>query len=55
MDLFVGTEQELQVCQELGAKVCINYKKQDFCKCVKAETGDKGACRAFYFSDPCII
>ncbi|KZV14450.1 hypothetical protein F511_43103 [Dorcoceras hygrometricum] len=38
----VGTEQELQVCQKLGATFSINYKIQDFCERVKAETGEKG-------------
>ncbi|XP_073143679.1 uncharacterized protein [Henckelia pumila] len=37
-----GTEEKLRICQRLGADVCINYKKEDFCKRVKAETGEKG-------------
>ncbi|XP_073147316.1 uncharacterized protein [Henckelia pumila] len=37
-----GTEEKLRYCKMLGADVCINYKKEDFCKRVKAETGEKG-------------
>ncbi|XP_073154106.1 uncharacterized protein [Henckelia pumila] len=36
------TEEKLRNCQTLGAQVCINYKKEDFSKRVKAETGEKG-------------
>ncbi|KAG8377253.1 hypothetical protein BUALT_Bualt08G0009000 [Buddleja alternifolia] len=43
-DVFAteGNKEKLQLCQELGAKVCINYKTEDFCKRVKAETKGKG-------------
>ncbi|XP_073031303.1 uncharacterized protein [Primulina eburnea] len=37
-----GTEEKLRYCKMLGADVCINYRKEDFCKCAKAETGGKG-------------
>lgn len=37
-----GMEEKLQLYKMLGAEVCINYKKQDLCKCVKTETGEKG-------------
>ncbi|XP_073015537.1 uncharacterized protein [Primulina eburnea] len=37
-----GMEENLQLCKMLGAEVCINYKKQDFCKCVKSVTGERG-------------
>lgn len=42
MDLYLETDERLQLCKTLGAEVCINYKKEDFCKRVKAETGEKG-------------
>ncbi|XP_073145156.1 uncharacterized protein [Henckelia pumila] len=37
-----GMEEKLRLCRILGAKVCINYKKEDFCRCVKAETRERG-------------
>ncbi|XP_073035594.1 uncharacterized protein [Primulina eburnea] len=37
-----GMEEKLKLCKMLGAQVCINYEKEDFCKRVKAETGEKG-------------
>ncbi|XP_073144977.1 uncharacterized protein [Henckelia pumila] len=37
-----GTEEKLRICKLLGAEVCINYEKEDFCKRVKAETGETG-------------
>ncbi|XP_073125504.1 uncharacterized protein [Henckelia pumila] len=40
--VVAGTEEKLQLCKTLGAEVCINYREEDFCKRVKAETGGKG-------------
>ncbi|XP_075499920.1 uncharacterized protein LOC142538489 [Primulina tabacum] len=39
---LAGTKKKLRICQRLGAEVCINYRKEDVCKRVKAETGEKG-------------
>ncbi|XP_062154094.1 uncharacterized protein LOC133862317 isoform X2 [Alnus glutinosa] len=35
-------EKKLAFCKKLGADVCINYKRQDFVKRVKEETGGQG-------------
>ncbi|MQL80103.1 hypothetical protein Taro_012557 [Colocasia esculenta] len=37
-----GSAQKLEVCKNLGADVCINYKTEDFVARVKEETDGKG-------------
>ncbi|KAJ4812139.1 Quinone oxidoreductase [Rhynchospora pubera] len=37
-----GSEDKLQACKDLGADVCINYKKEDFAARIKEETEGKG-------------
>lgn len=37
-----GSEEKLAFCKELGADVCINYKKEDFVSRAKEETAGKG-------------
>ncbi len=38
----VGTEAKLAKCRELGARLAVNYKKQDFFKEVMGDTEDQG-------------
>lgn len=38
-----GSDQKLDVCKSLGAKLCINYKEEDFADKVLEFTGDHGA------------
>jgi len=37
-----GTEVKLAKCRELGARLAVNYKKQDFCKEVMGATENQG-------------
>ncbi len=37
-----GTDAKVQLCQDLGADVAINYNDADFAEIVLAETGNKG-------------
>jgi putative PIG3 family NAD(P)H quinone oxidoreductase len=37
-----GSQEKLDVCAELGAEVCVNYRDQDFVEVVRAETGGRG-------------
>lgn len=37
-----GSQAKLDVCADLGAQVCVNYREQDFVEVVKAETGGRG-------------
>jgi tumor protein p53-inducible protein 3 len=37
-----GTEAKLAKCRELGARLAVNYKKQDFFKAVMGDTEDQG-------------
>jgi putative PIG3 family NAD(P)H quinone oxidoreductase len=37
-----GTEAKLAKCRELGARLAVNYKEQDFFKEVMGDTGDQG-------------
>src|SRR3712207_2608635 len=37
-----GTTAKLDVCRELGAEVCVNYRDEDFVERVKEETGGAG-------------
>ena len=37
-----GTEAKLAKCRELGARLAVNYKKQDFFKEVMGDTEDQG-------------
>ncbi|XP_008778216.1 quinone oxidoreductase PIG3 isoform X1 [Phoenix dactylifera] len=39
---FLGTEEKLAACKQLGADICINYKTEDFVARVKEETAGKG-------------
>lgn len=38
----MGTDAKVQLCQDLGADVAINYNDADFAEIVLAETGNKG-------------
>lgn len=38
-----GTDEKCQACRDLGAKVAINYKTEDFVEAVKTATDGKGA------------
>lgn len=40
--ITVGTDEKLTRCQQLGADVVINYKKQDFVEEIKQATAGKG-------------
>ncbi len=37
-----GSQEKLDMCAELGAEICVNYRDQDFVEVVKAETGGRG-------------
>ncbi|MFQ5512682.1 MAG: zinc-binding dehydrogenase [Candidatus Krumholzibacteriia bacterium] len=37
-----GTDEKLELCRELGADVLINYRRDDFVKRVREETGKRG-------------
>jgi NADPH:quinone reductase-like Zn-dependent oxidoreductase len=37
-----GTDEKLELCEELGADVLINYSKENFLKRVRKETGNRG-------------
>lgn len=37
-----GSQAKLDVCAELGAEICVNYREQDFVEVVKAETSGRG-------------
>jgi NADPH2:quinone reductase len=37
-----GTDEKLQLCEDLGADVAINYNRADFSEVVLAETGNRG-------------
>lgn len=37
-----GNASKLQICQDLGADVVINYREEDFVKRIKEETGGQG-------------
>jgi NADPH2:quinone reductase len=37
-----GTDEKVQLCQDLGADVAINYSTQDFAEVVLAETANRG-------------
>ncbi|GFQ03766.1 quinone oxidoreductase pig3 [Phtheirospermum japonicum] len=43
-DVFAtaGNNEKIKLCERLGAKLCINYTKEDFCERVKLETQGKG-------------
>lgn len=40
--IYLGSEEKLAACKNLGADVCINYKTEDFVARVEEETGGKG-------------
>ncbi|MGZ5819548.1 MAG: NAD(P)H-quinone oxidoreductase, partial [Burkholderiaceae bacterium] len=37
-----GSDEKCRACEELGAKVAINYRNADFVEVIKANTGGKG-------------